>query len=80
MLWSPGRVVDLGAAAVTEVLRAPANVDLAVTHGWADQEMLDAMVAELRAWAERPDAYWTIIEVPPSAGLRGKNGSTKRSP
>ena len=47
---------------VTEVLRSPANVELAVSQGWADREKLEAMIAEVLAWAERPDAYWAILE------------------
>jgi len=49
-------------AIVTEVLRSPANVELAVSQGWADREKLEAMIAEVLAWAERPDAYWAIVE------------------
>jgi len=49
-------------AIVTEVLRSPANVELAVSQGWADRAKLEAMIAEVLAWAERPDAYWAIVE------------------
>jgi ubiquinone/menaquinone biosynthesis C-methylase UbiE len=50
------------AAIGTEVFRSPANVELAVRQGWADREKLEAMIAELQAWVERPDAYWAIVE------------------
>jgi hypothetical protein len=49
-------------AVVTEVLRSPPNVEVAVSQGWADREKLEAMIAEVLAWAERPDAYWAILE------------------
>jgi hypothetical protein len=29
----------------------------AVSQGWIDQATLDAMAAEFRAWAQRPDAF-----------------------
>jgi SAM-dependent methyltransferase len=39
-------------------LRAPAFVATATKHGWASRADLDAMVAELTAWSERPDAMF----------------------
>jgi hypothetical protein len=33
----------------------------ALAEGWADREALDAMLAEIDAWAEQPDAFWTAV-------------------
>lgn len=49
-------------AEVTEhYVRAPAFVEAAVGQGWADAARLDEMCAELRAWAERPDAFYALV-------------------
>ncbi len=56
---------DKGTPALTRVaaenletrLREPAVWELALRRGWADATRLEAMAAELRAWAERPDAF-----------------------
>jgi hypothetical protein len=31
----------------------------ALAEGWVDQDTLDAMMAEVDHWAERPDAFFT---------------------
>lgn len=36
---------------------APSMVDLIVEQGWATRDELDAMIAGLLAWADRPDAF-----------------------
>jgi len=41
--------------------RAPAFVEAAVGQGWTDHATLDAMCAEMRAWAERPDAFYALL-------------------
>ncbi len=32
-----------------------------LTEGWADEQTMDAMVTELRAWGERPDLFSCLI-------------------
>jgi hypothetical protein len=39
------------------VLQNRANIDLAARQGWADQDAVEAMIAEVRAWSEKPDAF-----------------------
>jgi SAM-dependent methyltransferase len=39
-------------------LRGPAGADAIVRRGWATRAELDAMFAEVRAWGERPDAFY----------------------
>jgi ubiquinone/menaquinone biosynthesis C-methylase UbiE len=43
--------------AVIQQLRDLAFVATVLDHGWADQAALDAMIAEVEAWADNPDAY-----------------------
>ncbi|GEM_PF-3437130 len=33
----------------------------ALAQGWMDQATVDAIAAEIDAWAERPDAYWAAM-------------------
>jgi SAM-dependent methyltransferase len=33
----------------------------ALANGWADQVTLDTMIAEIEAWAERPDAFYAVV-------------------
>jgi SAM-dependent methyltransferase len=47
------------AAGLLARLAGPAGGEAIVRLGWANRERLDAMVAELRAWGERPDAFYT---------------------
>ncbi len=49
------------AFAARSVLTDPANVELVTSKGWADEALLEAMVAEWRAFSERPDAYRAIM-------------------
>jgi ubiquinone/menaquinone biosynthesis C-methylase UbiE len=45
-------------AGMTErLIRHPALVELVIGQGLADRELLDAIVDEIRSWAERPDAF-----------------------
>ncbi len=37
--------------------RFPGNARTALAEGWVDQATVDAIVAEIDAWAERPDAF-----------------------
>jgi ubiquinone/menaquinone biosynthesis C-methylase UbiE len=36
-------------------------VETAIGQGWADQATLDAMIGEVRAWGERPDAFFGVL-------------------
>ena len=42
-------------------LRAPAVWEIILAEGWADLATLEAMCAELYAWAERPDAFQVAL-------------------
>ena len=48
------------AALVEPLLRHPTFADLVVGQGWTDRAHLDAILAEIRAWAERPDAFYAV--------------------
>jgi len=39
----------------------PGLVETAVGRGWADQATLDAMIGELHAWGEQPDAFFGVL-------------------
>jgi ubiquinone/menaquinone biosynthesis C-methylase UbiE len=39
----------------------PGPAATALAEGWADRETVDAMLAEIDAWAERPDAFWLAV-------------------
>ena len=45
---------------VEPLLRHQAFVDVVVEQGWADRAHLEAILAEIRAWAERPDAFYSV--------------------
>lgn len=51
----------VSAAGWEECLTSPRFVQLVLEQGWVDQATLDAMRPELRAWAERPDAFNAIL-------------------
>ena len=38
----------------------PAFAQTAIREGWADGATLEAMQAETEAWADRPDAFWSL--------------------
>ena len=42
------------------LLRHQAFADVVVGHGWADRERLQAILAKMRMWVERPDAYCAV--------------------
>jgi SAM-dependent methyltransferase len=44
-------------------LGEPAAVEVVTAQRWADEATLAAIVAELRAWGERPDAYFAMMTV-----------------
>ena len=44
-------------------LSQPTTAELATAQGWADQATLAAIVEELLAWGERPDAYFALMGV-----------------
>jgi ubiquinone/menaquinone biosynthesis C-methylase UbiE len=51
----------LAAANLEARLRAPAVWHSILAEGWADTATLEAMCAELREWAERPDAFQVAL-------------------
>jgi len=55
-----GRLEDTRRFAVLfeQIFRYPPVVELVLGKGWVELERLQAMIAKLRAWAERPDAFF----------------------
>ena len=48
-------------ATVAQQLRSPSFGGVAVEQGWTTAVELEAMLAEVRAWGERPDAFHAIF-------------------
>jgi SAM-dependent methyltransferase len=48
------------AAIVQARLRGPAAAELAIEQGWVTRERLEAMLDAMRAWGERPDAFYAM--------------------
>jgi SAM-dependent methyltransferase len=60
-VWgTPEETRDLAAWFASQ-FSAPATVRLMTSQGWVDQRGLDAMVAEIVGWGERPDAYFAVM-------------------
>jgi hypothetical protein len=51
------------AAWFAEQFRAPAFANLVMEQGWVDPSTFEAVVKELLAWGERPDAYKAVMGV-----------------
>jgi len=49
------------AATVMQWFQGPALVEVALSHNWANQDELDAMIAEVQAWGEQPDAFFGVL-------------------
>jgi len=47
------------AATMVEHHRAPAFINVVIEQGWADQQLLDSMYAEVQNWGERDDAFFS---------------------
>ena len=47
------------AAIMVEHHRAPAFINVVIEQGWADQQLLDSMYAEVQNWGERDDAFFS---------------------
>ena len=54
---SGGSLEETRQLAVYFKARFPGNARIALAEGWIDQATVDAIVAEIDAWAERPDAF-----------------------
>ncbi len=54
---SSGSLEETRQLAVYFKARFPGNARTALAEGWIDQATVDAIVAEIDAWAERPDAF-----------------------
>lgn len=44
-----------------QLLRAPEFAEVALEQGWTNQQQLEAIITELEAWGERPDAFLAIM-------------------
>jgi SAM-dependent methyltransferase len=51
------------AAWIVEQYRAPAFAELVIQQGWVDAQTFEAILEELRAWGERPDAFSAMMGV-----------------
>jgi len=49
------------AATVMRWLRESAFVEVALSQNWTDRDRLDAMIAEVQVWGERPDAFFGVL-------------------
>jgi ubiquinone/menaquinone biosynthesis C-methylase UbiE len=49
------------AAAGIQQLRDPEFVATVLAQGWADRATLEAMVVDIQAWEEEPDAYYALL-------------------
>jgi ubiquinone/menaquinone biosynthesis C-methylase UbiE len=76
-----GRVSCFGTGDLTRWLgnllpvqfRNPAFAATAIAQGWANQETLDTIVADLPKWGENPDAYWAV-QTPAAIGWVPEEG------
>jgi SAM-dependent methyltransferase len=59
--WADAEATRFFARFVVHQFREPALVDLIVGQGWASRAEMDAMVAEVRAWGDRPDAHFAVL-------------------
>jgi SAM-dependent methyltransferase len=62
-VWGTSEDTRLFAAWYAEQLRSPSFVKLAIEQGWVDATTLEAMLAEVLAWGERPDAFIAVMGV-----------------
>jgi hypothetical protein len=62
-VWGTPEETHDFAAWFANQLGQAATAELVMTQGWADQATLAAIVAELLAWGERPDAYFAMMGV-----------------
>jgi ubiquinone/menaquinone biosynthesis C-methylase UbiE len=46
------------ALVMEQIFRDPAVVEVVLGEGWAEPELLESMIVETKAWAERPDAFF----------------------
>jgi hypothetical protein len=62
--------------AAAAVMKAtwPGPAATAQAEGWADRETLDAMLAEIDAWAEQPDAFWLAVLARAAGSARNRGG------
>ncbi len=54
---SAGSLEETRQFAVILKSRIPGNTRTALAEGWIDQATVDAIAADIDAWAERPDAF-----------------------
>jgi SAM-dependent methyltransferase len=53
------------------VLKDPRTGRIAGECGWADRARLDELAAEVRAWGDRPDAFWACLDCASVAWVNG---------
>jgi hypothetical protein len=49
------------AQAAVQQLRDPGFVETVLAQGWADERGLAAMISDLEAWGENPDAHMAFL-------------------
>ncbi len=59
-IWSSGSLEETRYFAVFLKVQVPGIARTALAEGWIDQGTIDAVVAEIDAWAESPDAFHVL--------------------
>ncbi|MBV9602483.1 MAG: methyltransferase domain-containing protein [Chloroflexi bacterium] len=62
-VWGSPEETRLFAAWFADQLRAAASEELMIGQGWTDAESLKAIIGDVLAWGERPDAFFAVVGV-----------------
>jgi len=62
-VWGSPEETRLFAAWFADQLRAPAGRELMIGQGWTDADSLEAIIGDVLAWGERPDAFFAVLGV-----------------
>jgi hypothetical protein len=62
-VWGTPEETRLHAAWLADQLRAPAFTRLVLAEGRTDAATLDAIISEVVAWGDRPDAFFVVLGV-----------------
>jgi hypothetical protein len=61
--WGSPEETRLFAAWFADQLRAPSSRQLMIGEGWTDAESLQAIVADVLAWGEQPEALFAVLGI-----------------
>jgi hypothetical protein len=59
--WADAEATRFFAGFAAEQFREPALVELLLGQGWTSADELAAMIEDVRAWGERPDAVFAVL-------------------